>query len=158
MHVGGKAIVIVIAIICLTSSHPSHHVLFVIVICVSPVAGFIVVHCHHCHGSTMCMETLSLLSPSPWHWPHGHCGIIIVTSTMLEWTHCHHCHLCPFLFFIKVWVQQQEDAKLQALLPNSQDGDDAEIVRAGIQVFASGWRHTRASEILPWSQKPDHES
>ena len=158
MHVGGKAIVIVVAIVCLTSSCPRRRALFVIVVCVSPVAGFVVMHCHHCHGSAMCVETSSSSSPSSWHWPHGRRGIVVVTSAMLEQTCCCHCCLCPFLFFVKVWVQQQEDAELQASLPNSRDGDDAEIARAGIQVFASGWHHARASEILPWSQKPDHES
>ena len=158
MHVGGKAIVIVVTIICLTSSHPCCCTLFVIVVRVSPVAGFVVVHCHHCHSSAMCVETLSLLSPSLWHWPHGHHGVVVITSTVLEQTCCHHCCLCLILFFVKVWVQQQEDTELQALLLNSQDGDDAEITRAGIQVFTSGWCHAHASEILPWSQKPDHES
>ena len=158
MHVDGKAIVVVVAIICLTSSCPHHRALFVIVVCVSPVAGFIIMHCHHCHGSVMCMETSSLLSPSPWHWPHGHCGVVVITSAMLEWTHCCHCRLHLFLFFVKVWVQQQEDTELQASLLNSRDGDDTEIARAGIQVFTSGWCHTHASEVLLWSQKPDHES
>ncbi|KIM63048.1 hypothetical protein SCLCIDRAFT_1214579, partial [Scleroderma citrinum Foug A] len=151
MHVGGKAIVIVVTIICLTSSCPHHRALFVIVVCVSPVAGFVIMHCHHCHGSVMCMET-----SSSWHWPHGHHGVVVVTSTVLEQTCCHHCCLCLILFFVKVWVQQQEDTELQALLLNSQDGDDAEITRAGIQVFTSGWCHTHASEVLLWSQKPDH--
>ena len=135
---------------------------------VSPVPVLVVVHCLSLSSvspqllaSSSCIVIIVTAAQCAWrHRHHRHLrrGIVVVTSAMLEQTCCCHCCLCPFLFFVKVWVQQQEDAELQASLPNSRDGDDAEIARAGIQVFASGWHHARASEILPWSQKPDHES